>query len=149
MTRLPILAALLLLSAPAGAQDEIRVIDGDTFEMAGETIRLWGIDAPELRDACQGQATGRIARDALENLVARQALTCQRPPIGSDRSHNRIVRQCVTADGIDIARAMVVDGWAADCPRYSDGAYTAEMEAARIRRWGVWGYGCDPGLCAW
>ncbi len=31
---------------------QIHVISGDTFEMNGETIRLWGIEAPESDHPC-------------------------------------------------------------------------------------------------
>jgi endonuclease YncB( thermonuclease family) len=40
--------ALTLLAAPAAAQ-RAQVIDGDTIRVAGETIRMMGLDAPEKR----------------------------------------------------------------------------------------------------
>ena len=50
------LAAALLLATPALAQDitgPARVIDGDTLDVAGQRIRLYGIDAPEKNQTCQ------------------------------------------------------------------------------------------------
>ena len=37
-----------------------RVIDGNTIEIAGERIRLHGIDAPEAKQTCA--AAGRVCR---------------------------------------------------------------------------------------
>ena len=49
--------ALLLTLPPAVALADItgpsRVIDGDTIEVAGERIRLHGIDAPESGQRCR------------------------------------------------------------------------------------------------
>ena len=53
------IAPLLLLVALSGsalADDLIgkaSVIDGDTLEMHGTRIRLWGIDAPESSQLCR------------------------------------------------------------------------------------------------
>jgi hypothetical protein len=41
------LLALTLLVTAAAAAQPVLVIDGDTLDLAGERIRLWGIDAPE------------------------------------------------------------------------------------------------------
>jgi endonuclease YncB( thermonuclease family) len=51
MTRL--IALLVLLTATAALAEPARVIDGDRLELAGERIRLWGIDAPEGSQVCQ------------------------------------------------------------------------------------------------
>jgi endonuclease YncB( thermonuclease family) len=47
-----------------------RVVDGDSLELAGHRVRLFGIDAPESRQDCRDArgrfyACGREARDAL------------------------------------------------------------------------------------
>ena len=57
-----LMAALLSLPAarcplPAAAQT---VTDGDTIKQGGVIYRLWGIDAPELRQAWLGWSRGAI-----------------------------------------------------------------------------------------
>jgi endonuclease YncB( thermonuclease family) len=45
----------LLLAFPAFAKDitgKPRIIDSDTIEVAGERVRLHGIDAPESKQTC-------------------------------------------------------------------------------------------------
>lgn len=46
-----ILAAVLLFAMPAAALD-LRVVNGDTLVLRGKTIRLWGIEAPEIGQQC-------------------------------------------------------------------------------------------------
>ena len=69
--RLVVLSALLALGSPAFAEitGTPRVIDGDTIEVAGQRIRLQGIDAPERGQTCDWPdktiPCGDIAADAL------------------------------------------------------------------------------------
>jgi endonuclease YncB( thermonuclease family) len=53
-----VVATALLLAAPAMATNEFvglaSVVDGDTIDIHGTRIRLWGIDAPESDQLCRG-----------------------------------------------------------------------------------------------
>ena len=115
MRALALTAALLLFAFPAFAQDitgPARVIDGDTLDVAGQRIRLHGIDAPESRQTCQIKgvpwACGVAAWGELVQLVAGRDVTCETRDI--DR-YGRAGAVCA-ADGDDINAAMVAQGWA-------------------------------------
>lgn len=104
------------------------VIDGDTFQMQGYAIRLWGIDAPE-RDA----ASGAGATQTLQGLVRGRTLTC----LPVDRSYERLVASC-TMNGRDLSQAMVRLGWAKDLPNKSGRRYAADQADAQQARRGMW-----------
>lgn len=93
----------------------IHVHDGDTIGRGPDRVRLWGIDAPELREP-----GGTASRDHLRRLIAGQPLTCEM--LYRDR-HGRRVMRCDLPDGTDLACALVAARHARDWPRYSKGAY--------------------------
>ena len=133
------LALGLAAAAPALVTGSARVVDGDTFSVGPERVRLWGVDAPEGRQICQnGQgpdyACGDAARDRLVGLIGGREVRCEvrdRDPYG------RSVSRCV-AGSTDLGEAMVRAGWAIDYVQFSGGAYaSAEAEARRARR-GLW-----------
>ena len=115
-----------------------RVIDGDSLRVKGVEVRLHGIDAPELRQTCRDSrgrryACGRMARAHLQRLLAGRMVTCRR--VTTDR-YGRMVAVC-TANGEDIGRRMVRDGWAVAFVRYSR-HYVSDERAARLARRGLW-----------
>ncbi|GIW31391.1 MAG: hypothetical protein KatS3mg071_1565 [Meiothermus sp.] len=132
-----------LLSLVALAQPAVvgrgSVVDGDTLEIQGQRIRLWGVDAPEGSQTCldaQGQRypCGRRAAFALADFLNQRTVACQARD--TDR-YGRMVAVC-SVGGVEINRWLVEQGWALDFSRYSGGHYQAAQEAARQERRGIW-----------
>lgn len=137
MLRAAILFAVTLGASPALADLSGRVshvADGDTFTLAGQKVRVWGIDAPELSQRCGNAACGTAARDALEQLVRSRTVVCTQ--VDRDR-YRRVVASCRAA-GRDLGEAMVRSGNALDYRRYSRGRYRDAERAAQARRVGMW-----------
>lgn len=112
-----LLVFCLLSALPAGAQDiigPVRVIDGDTIDVQGVRVRLWGIDAPEA-----GTVAGDAATAFLRALTDGETVSCRDT---GGRSYRRIVAQCFIGD-LDIADALIDAGHARDWPKYSGGHY--------------------------
>jgi endonuclease YncB( thermonuclease family) len=134
---MPYLLALLLAACAAAAQPA-RVIDGDTFDLNGERIRLWGIDAVEGDQVCQRDGhewrCGDDATLALQTLIDQGGIACTE--VDTDR-YGRTVATCSVA-GEDIGAAMVRSGWALDYERYSGGHYAAEQLEAEQAQRGLW-----------
>ena len=125
---------------PTGAAltGRAHVVDGDSLELAGHRIRLFGIDAPEYRQDCR-DARGRLygcgvaARQALVDAIRGAVVSCT--PVGE--SYERDVAFC-TANARDLSEAMVRSGHALELPQYSRGRYTEAERDARNARRGVW-----------
>ncbi|WP_337267927.1 thermonuclease family protein [Oryzifoliimicrobium ureilyticus] len=117
------------------------VIDGDTIDISGTRIRIWGIDAPESWQRCldakgNPYQCGKNAADALDQFLAASRPTrCEQVDV--DRYH-RIVARCSRSDGASVNAWLVETGNAIDWPRYSHGAYSTMQEKAKGRRSGIW-----------
>lgn len=111
--------------------------DGDSFEVRGQRVRLFGIDAPEWDQTCQraGQSwpCGQEAANALSKLVTGKDVRCV--PNGTDQ-YNRILARC-TVGALDVNRAMVANGYAVAFRRFSTDYVSAE-DSAKANKRGIW-----------
>ncbi|MDB9529073.1 thermonuclease family protein [Oscillatoria sp. CS-180] len=114
------------------------IIDGDSLEINGRKIRLWGIDAVELQQTCtvnnRPWACGKIAQKVLRNVIADAPLTCIARDI--DR-YGRTVAECFLGSGSSINATMVERGWALAYRRYTE-QYLPHEDRARMRKLGIW-----------
>jgi endonuclease YncB( thermonuclease family) len=121
-TAIAVLAALILAPASAAAADNLAgqasVIDGDTLEIHGTRIRLWGIDAPESSQLCRGEDSlqyrcgAKVAND-LDAFIASRTVNCL--PISLDR-YGRTVATCLVG-GADLGDWLVRNGLALETGR--------------------------------
>ena len=117
------------------------VVDGDTIEIAGERIRINGIDAPETAQLCQdpyGKAyrCGSESARALDKLLAASRPTeCH---FFERDQYGRFVGDCYRADGQNVAKLLVSGGHALDWPKHSNGAYADVQLNAQVQKLGVW-----------
>jgi endonuclease YncB( thermonuclease family) len=116
------------------------VVDGDTIEVAGTRIRLFGIDAPEADQTCHDDdgkiyRCGQAATDALSAFLAQKPIICDTlhaAPNGAT------VATCAVGD-VDISDWVVRKGYGLDWPAYSKGRYGDAQKAAERSGDGLWG----------
>ncbi|MFO1091620.1 MAG: thermonuclease family protein [Hyphomicrobiales bacterium] len=127
-------------TAPPG---RLVAIDGDTLRGPDGDIRLYGIDAPELFQTCATSTggeypCGREAKQALKRLTDRREIACSARD--TDR-FGRTVAVCL-ANGIDVNRQMVAEGWAIAYPGSAE--YVGVEAEARQARRGLWSGVFEP-----
>jgi endonuclease YncB( thermonuclease family) len=134
------LTVLTATSCTADAQivGVASVVDGDTIEIHGVRIRLYGIDAPESRQLCtrptgERWRCGQQASLALSDQIGQSTVSCN--PRDTDR-YGRTVAVC-SSRGVDLNGWLVTQGWAVAYRRYSR-AYVRAEDQARAASRGVW-----------
>jgi endonuclease YncB( thermonuclease family) len=120
---------------------KIVTVDGDTIRAGdGAEYRLFGIDAPELRQTCneangKSWLCGRAAKAKLTTLIKGGNVNCEAR--ATDR-YGRTVAVC-SAEGVpNLGEAMVRDGYAIHLGAPAGNPYaSAETEAKDAKR-GIW-----------
>ena len=123
-----------------------RVIDGDSLEINGNKIRLFGIDAPEKKQICKkpyliisflnfqrDYRCGLMATNQLKKFNNNRTIKCISK--NKDR-YNRYLSTCYLKK-IDINSWLVKNGYAVVYKRYSK-KYILEERHAKKNKLGVW-----------
>lgn len=139
MTALVLLAAttasaIIACTAPT-------VHDGDTLRCGADRIRLFGVDAPEVRRGnVAAEPLAYEARDLLISLT-RERVGCR--VVATDR-YKRHVARCWSSASPDLNAAMIRSGLTTEWRAYSHGAYAGPQDEARAAQRGVWARGAAP-----
>ena len=116
------------------------VVDGDSFVIGSQKLRMDGIDAPEYLQTCSDAAgkpwnCGHKARASLEQMLREPGLACVAD--AQDR-YSRSIVTCSNNRLSDIAAAQVTQGHAVSDDYFGIRSYGDEEDAARLARLGIW-----------
>lgn len=132
--------ALSVIAAPVHAEavsGPATVADGDTLDVGGRKIRLFGIDAPELKQTCdlsgQSWACGEESARQLSELVGSQDVHCAGNEVDT---YGRLLAVCTGPYG-ELNKLMVEHGWATAFRQYSQNYIAGELRA-RSGKQGLW-----------
>ena len=126
--------AILVIASPLFALlgKVVSIHDGDTITILQNKtqtkVRLFGIDAPELK-----QPYGKKSKQFLANLIAGEVVEVNEN--GKDR-YKRIIGT-IYLNGADINAQMVANGYAWAYRKFSK-KYTAQESKAKSQKLGLW-----------
>ena len=140
-----LIGAIVGCTQQADAIFGVEIIDGDTFRLeTGETVRLIGIDAPEL-----SQPGGVLSREYLAHLILGKPITLEKGSEDRDRYH-RLLRFVYIGD-LCINEEMIRQGYAEAryLPENPIRNYYLQLEIqAEAARTGLWSDNVfQPRLC--
>ena len=125
--------------------EEVIVTDGDTIKIRKEKIRLFGIDAPEMKQICNDEnnnpyACGHVSKKFLSDLLYIQNSGKQVYCYYSERDkYKRTIGDCYIGanNKIGINYSMVFYGQAVAYTRYSE-KYLDAQDDAKSFKLGLW-----------
>ena len=115
-------------------------IDGDSLKVAGNEVRLFGIDAPEYNQKCLNAdnieySCGSLAKKYASDLVKNKEVNCY---YHIKDFYNRYLAKCYI-DGVEINKELLKNGMAIIYSyQESDGEAKALEKQARDAKIGIW-----------
>jgi len=140
-----LLGLLWMLGVPpvcsaADLTGQATVIDGDTIEIHGKQLQIYGVKSPDVSQTCkQPDSTvwpcGKMAAEALAEFLGDETINCVEHDLGED---DRRAAVCYLGDQ-DVGHWLAQEGWAFADRQYSYEYTGAEMDAQVSNR-GLWHY---------
>ena len=116
---------------------KIKVVDGDTIHVGNVKYRLFGIDAPEIKQVCEKNnkkiECGVIAKNVLKIKIGNKIPEC----IVKDKDrYQRLVAECFV-NKESLSKFMVREGYAVAYTQYS-GDFLEDEKYAKENNNGIW-----------
>ena len=132
-----IILILLLFPFSLIAQDDLRIIDGDTIHLNGDKIRFSGIDTPEINQMCKKDEIdipcGEIAKELLIKKIGNTVPIC----ILEDKDqYGRMLGECYI-EKESLSGYLVREGFAFAYTRYSK-KFVEDEQFAIKNKSGMW-----------
>lgn len=135
MKNLILILTLTLLACCNPKTDTLkvdRILDGDSFEVSGNSFRIAEIDAPEY-----SQQYGVESKNYLSNLILNKKVKIS---VKSTDKYGRKIAE-VFVDGRKVSELMVASGNAMQYRYYSRDKRLSDLElTARTQKLGLWKY---------
>ena len=132
-----IILILLLFPFSLIAQDDLRIIDGDTIHLNGDKIRFSGIDTPEINQMCKQDEIdipcGEIAKELLIKKIGNTVPIC----ILQDKDqYGRMLGECYI-EKESLSSYLVREGFVFAYTRYSK-KFVEDEQFAIKNKSGMW-----------
>ena len=124
---------------------EVKILDGDTIKINGETIRFSGIDTPETtyyrkyKQICylnnQKIYCGEISKNKLIEKIGNNKINCIREE--KKDVYGRTLAECFVNDE-SLSSYLVKNGYAFDFKKYSKKKYDLDQVYAKENKLGLW-----------
>ena len=141
---------IFLLSTKASSIEKIEgvpsVTDGDTIKINGNKIRLFGIDAPEVKQSCKKPYIsfsfyslykkyncGVISTEKLRDKISNKKISCL---ISNKDRYGRFIGECFYKK-LNLNSWMVKNGYAVAYLKYSK-KFVAQENQAKKNKLGIW-----------
>lgn len=132
-----IILLFILFFHDSAFADKVKIVDGDTIRIGKTRYRLFGIDAPEMKQTCkkgnEKVLCGVLSRNFLIEKVGKNDVKCKK--ISKDR-YDRNVAECFVGD-VNLNKYMVRNGYAFAYKRYSK-KFVEDEKYAKQNKLGLW-----------